>query len=186
MKNKKQTKTKTERKEKDQERKSAVETCIVNVTRNFREDRAQFNVAIAELMKLTNHLLEVRDDDSKEHWEAVNILVRMLAPVAPHFAADAWELLGHTDDVHDQKWPTLETVSWYHDDVQSKRVSGSPLVIRVRGTRVVMKDTQDFSPEMSDEALVQVLRQQLGTKVKDLKHIVVQQKDGTKSVNFIP
>jgi leucyl-tRNA synthetase len=40
--------------------------------------------------------------------ETVETLIRLLAPLAPHFAEELWEGLGHAQSVFDAGWPVLE------------------------------------------------------------------------------
>ena len=39
--------------------------------------------------------------------EAVEVLVRMLAPFAPHTAEELWEMLGHDDGLAAASWPAF-------------------------------------------------------------------------------
>ncbi|KAF4028253.1 Anticodon-binding domain of tRNA [Phytophthora infestans] len=76
-------------------------------------DFHSFNVAIAELMKLSNLLGERRTQllDSAAYEEALSALVQMLAPLAPHTAAEMFQALhdgGEAIDVHAYTWPTYD------------------------------------------------------------------------------
>ncbi len=76
-------------------------------------ERFQFNTAISRLMELTNaiHHYAGRDAltlDDPYAREAVTNLVLMLAPFAPHLAAEMWRLLGGEGEVGDQPWPAWE------------------------------------------------------------------------------
>ncbi|EEY66974.1 leucyl-tRNA synthetase, putative [Phytophthora infestans T30-4] len=76
-------------------------------------DFHSFNVAIAELMKLSNLLGERRTQlqDSAAYEEALSALVQMLAPLAPHTAAEMFQALhdgGEAVDVHAYTWPTYD------------------------------------------------------------------------------
>jgi leucyl-tRNA synthetase len=37
-----------------------------------------------------------------------NVLVRLLAPFAPHLAEELWERGGHTESVHQAPWPVVD------------------------------------------------------------------------------
>ncbi|OWZ18199.1 Leucine-tRNA ligase [Phytophthora megakarya] len=72
-----------------------------------------FNVAIAELMKLSNVLGERRTllQGSPVYEEALLALVQMLAPLAPHTAAEMFQTLQVDDkaaDVHACTWPMYD------------------------------------------------------------------------------
>lgn len=59
-------------------------------------ERMAFNVALARLMEFV---------DEARSAEAKSVLVRLLAPLAPHLAEELWHRLGHQFSVHDQPWP---------------------------------------------------------------------------------
>jgi leucyl-tRNA synthetase len=61
-----------------------------------------YNTAIAAMMEYVNALRE-QGAGSRELLEP---LVIMLAPYAPHFAEELWELLGHDISVFAARWPT--------------------------------------------------------------------------------
>lgn len=73
------------------------------------EQHQSFNVAIAELMKLSNLLGERQAlKATAAYRESLENLVRMLAPLAPHTAAEMFEHLGAGDDVHASAWPQFD------------------------------------------------------------------------------
>ena len=68
----------------------------------------KWNTAIAALMKLRNNLnefLNTREVEEGAWVEAVEALILLLAPVAPHVAEELWRGRGHSDSVHVQSWP---------------------------------------------------------------------------------
>ncbi|GMF65561.1 unnamed protein product [Phytophthora lilii] len=76
-------------------------------------DYQSFNVAIAELMKLSNLLGERRTQlqGSAAYEESLQALVQMLAPLAPHTAAEMFQALqdgDETADVHTCAWPAYD------------------------------------------------------------------------------
>ncbi len=64
---------------------------------NDVEERFQLNTAVAEIMKLFNEIssFSPRNEEGKKALrEAVEILLLMLAPVAPHIAEELWHRIG--------------------------------------------------------------------------------------------
>jgi leucyl-tRNA synthetase len=61
----------------------------------------KYNTAIAAMMELVNALHE----ENCHERQIVTDLVLMLAPIAPHFAEENWERLGHPGSVFDARWP---------------------------------------------------------------------------------
>jgi leucyl-tRNA synthetase len=67
-------------------------------------ERMQFNTAIAAMMEYVNHLTA----EGPPTREDLETLVKLVAPYAPHMADEAWERLGGTGFVIEQRWPTFE------------------------------------------------------------------------------
>ncbi|ADJ26439.1 leucyl-tRNA synthetase [Dehalogenimonas lykanthroporepellens BL-DC-9] len=91
-------------------------------------DALQFNTMLAALMEFTNYLGPAKDSGkvSAETWkDAVNKLILMLAPTAPHLAEELWELTGHEYSVHNQQFPT-----WQEELTAEPEIT---LVVQVNG-----------------------------------------------------
>ncbi|MEH2138167.1 leucine--tRNA ligase [Nostoc sp.] len=111
--------TKTEK-----ELRRAIHTAIQAVTEDV-EDEYQFNTAISELMKLSNALTDADGKNSPIYAEGIRTLVMLLAPFAPHIADELWHLLGESDSVHTQTWPSFDPDALVADEIT--------LVIQVMG-----------------------------------------------------
>ena len=71
-------------------------------------ERFKFNTALAGLMEYTNSLSQVWDRGgiTPEGWtDAIEKLLLMVAPMAPHIAEEQWEQTGRAYSVHSQSWP---------------------------------------------------------------------------------
>jgi leucyl-tRNA synthetase len=71
----------------------------------------KFNTMVAALMEFTNALYRARDAGlaGTPAWnEAIDILLRLVAPVAPHLAEEIWERLGRGYSIHQQDWPEAD------------------------------------------------------------------------------
>jgi leucyl-tRNA synthetase len=78
--------------------------CIAAVTQDMEQRR--FNSAIAELMKLTNALVDSSSSPSPPARAAcARALLQMLAPLAPHVACELWEVVGGQGCVLESTWP---------------------------------------------------------------------------------
>ena len=74
-------------------------------------EKFRFNTMLAALMEYTNGLARIRDAgpvDGAAWTEAVEALILMAAPSAPHIAEELWERTGHSYSVHTQPWPQWE------------------------------------------------------------------------------
>ena len=91
---------------------------IKKVTEDVR-DRFMFNTAISSIMELVNALYAFQDKELMPGLarETASALVRMLAPFAPHIAAELWaELFG--GNVHAQTWPQYDAAALVQDEVE--------------------------------------------------------------------
>ena len=82
---------------------------IKRVTEDF--ERFRFNTMVAALMEFTNSLGRARDEGAADvsSWqEAVDTLLLLLAPSAPHMTEELWALSGHPYSIHDQPFPTWD------------------------------------------------------------------------------
>jgi leucyl-tRNA synthetase len=98
--------------------------------RKVGEDLGTFayNTAVAALMEFVNTLMRAREQGApgSPAWsEAVEALVLMLAPIAPHLSEELWERLGRPYSVHRQPWP-----QWSGDLAAEETVE---IVIQVNG-----------------------------------------------------
>jgi leucyl-tRNA synthetase len=75
------------------------------------EQRQQLNTAVSAMMELVNDLYAFAEADGARPQaiavvhEAVEALVRMLSPFAPHTCEELWEMLGHRDGLMKATWP---------------------------------------------------------------------------------
>ncbi len=88
---------------------------IQRVTGDLDRD-FQFNTAIAALMEYVNQLYKLMKDypantllaDERAGWQsALDTLLLLLAPFAPHLAEELWETMGHTSSIARQSWPVF-------------------------------------------------------------------------------
>jgi leucyl-tRNA synthetase len=76
-------------------------------------DEFQFNVAAQCLMRLKRQIQRLRQSSSAPGHEllaraALGRLIRMLAPLSPHLAEEAWAMLGGSGLVLVAEWPTWD------------------------------------------------------------------------------
>ncbi len=85
----------------NEDRLAAVHKCIARVAEAM--EQMNFNVAIAALMELTNTTL--KNGLAQEEKELV---IRLIAPLAPHLAEELWEITGHEDPVFNHPYPEAD------------------------------------------------------------------------------
>lgn len=86
----------------DGEVKVAAHRTIREVTDDV--DRLRFNTAISHLMVFLNRLA----DEPVVSRRAVEVLVLLLAPLAPHIAEELWQRLGHSRSLAYEPWPVYD------------------------------------------------------------------------------
>jgi leucyl-tRNA synthetase len=111
------------------------------VTRDF--ETFEFNTIVSGLMELMNFMVDAKQVgafDTKTWEEAVNIYLRMLAPIAPHIAEEIWHLLGNNTSVHLQPWPIVDEAATIVDEIT--------LVVQINGK---LRDRISASVNISEE-----------------------------------
>jgi leucyl-tRNA synthetase len=78
----------------------------------------RFNTAVAKLIELNNALTKHVAAGNETPAEVADAMVRMLAPLAPHVAEELWHLLGNTQSVVWQPFPTAEQDLLVDDEVE--------------------------------------------------------------------
>ena len=107
-----------------------------------------FNTAVAAIMELRNSITEAQKakNVSTAVWnEAVDSLLLVLAPTAPHITEELWAQRGHGYSIHQQPWPT-----W--DEAATKEESLT-LVVQIDGK---VRDKIETNAGQSDETLKEI------------------------------
>jgi len=96
-----------------------VHQTLKHVTRDF--EQFEFNTIVSGLMELLNEMYKAREAGavgSPEWDEAIDIYLRMLAPVCPHIAEELWtDVLGKPYSVHTQPWPKVDEEATKEDEI---------------------------------------------------------------------
>lgn len=84
--------------------------------------RFNFNTAVSAIMELVNALYQFKevpecDRDPAVLKEAVDSLLLLLAPFAPHITEEIWEATGHEGSVHLQSWPSYDPEAIVEDEI---------------------------------------------------------------------
>ena len=122
--------------ENDNEQKASAETIrqlrrkvhqtLRSVTRDF--ENYEFNTIISSLMELLNEMTKAKSQGAygTVAWnEAVEIYLKMLAPVCPHITEEIWSLLDKPYSIHLQQWPKVDEEAAAEDEIT--------LVVQING-----------------------------------------------------
>ncbi len=108
----------------EQDLRRAIHVAIKEVSEDLEGDY-QFNTAVSEMMKLNNALTDAKCKDSPIYAEGISTLILLLAPFSPHIADELWHLIGNSESVHTQAWPSVDVSALVTDEIT--------LVIQVMG-----------------------------------------------------
>jgi len=93
---------------------------------NFDYTRHQFNTVVSAAMKMLNALEKAKALQNRALLsECLSILLRLLAPAAPHIAQTLWKNLGYGEDILAASWPEVDEAALAQDEIE--------LVIQVNG-----------------------------------------------------
>jgi len=128
-------------------------------------EKLKFNTAIAAIMECTNSLYEIEAAGKKIGSDVVEILAKIIAPLAPFMAEELWNQAGHKESVFKQKWPEYNP-----EFVQDKEIE---LVIQVCGKlRDKIKVPINISEEKASELAKQSVKIKNYISEKKIKKII--------------
>ena len=112
----------------------------------------QFNTAIARHMELLNELNNYlrTSENINENLvkECVADYIKLLAPLAPHFAEELWSKLGNKESIHKEEWPK----------VNEKELNGGTkqVPIQINGK---LKDCISVDAEATNDEILELIKQ---------------------------
>ena len=111
----------------------------------------QFNTAIARSMELLNAMnAYLNGEKINQHLiiQMAEIFVKLLAPLAPHFAEEQWHELGKTTFVYNEEWPK----------VNEKELKGGTIQIPVQ-VNGKLKTCVPVDAEMDPQEMLKIIKQ---------------------------
>lgn len=155
----------------------AIHKTIKKVTEDI--EAIKYNTAVAAMMECVNAMYKVKEDEGfadKTGWQfALDSILQLVAPFAPHLASELWEQLGHSDSIHVDHWPLYDETQLVQEEIT--------VVVQVNGkVRANVTVAADASKEITIEtakADENVQKHLAGQKIK--KEIYVP----GKLVNFV-
>lgn len=112
--------------------------------------RFMFNTAVSSIMELVNALYLYKEQSAAKpevEREALESILILLAPFAPHITEELWAGLGKTESIHKQSWPEVDQAALVQDEVT--------IVLQVNGK---LRDRIKVPAELSAEGLEQLVR----------------------------
>ena len=97
------------------------------ITSDIEEEK--FNTAVSAMMEAVNGYFKIKESagiGKCAAWDfAIESLLQVLAPFAPHITEELWHQIGHKDTIHIDHWPT-----WDDKYLQSDMIT---VVVQVNG-----------------------------------------------------
>ena len=125
-------------------------------------DGLQFNKVVARVHSLVNAIEKASPSASRD--TAIETLVRLIAPMLPHLAEEAWAAMGNSDLVADADWPEADPALLVDDEaIIAVQVNG-----KLRDTITVAKGTPKDALEalaLASENVVRILDGAMPKKV---------------------
>ena len=120
---------------------------IKKVTRDIEDEK--FNTAVASMMEMVNGLYKIKEShgiDTSDEWRfALESLIQILAPFAPHITEELWREMGHDDTVHVGHWP-----KWDEKYLKSDTMT---IIVQVNGKlRAKLELPSDMDKQGIEEA----------------------------------
>ena len=157
---------------------------IKRVTEDI-DKRVQFNTAIAAIMEFVNYLYAFREWWDKHIEppiagcillrEAMDTLILLLSPFAPHIAEEMWQTMGHAKATHQTAWPEHNEDFLKADEIE--------IVVQVNGkVRQKLSVSSGIDEASLKEKCLEDPRIQEWTNGKEVKKVIVVPK---KLVNIV-
>ncbi|MGQ9573255.1 MAG: leucine--tRNA ligase [Dehalococcoidia bacterium] len=131
-------------------------------------ERFRFNTMLAALMEFSNFLTKVKESGRVEAsaWqEAIETLLLLMAPSAPHFTEELWARLGKPYSIHQQPWP-----KWDEELAREEEIT---LVVQVNGkVRDRLQVPADIDEERAKELALASQRVQAHINKKQLQRVI--------------
>jgi leucyl-tRNA synthetase len=130
-------------------------------------ERFRFNTMLAALMEFSNGLAKAKENavDATAWAEAIETLVLLLAPSAPHFAEELWARLGKPYSIHQQAWP-----NWDEELAKDEEIT---LVVQVNGkVRDRLQVPADIAEERAKELALASERVQAHIDEKQVQRVI--------------
>ncbi|HHW01988.1 MAG TPA: leucine--tRNA ligase [Thermoanaerobacterales bacterium] len=125
----------------DKDVRRLVHKTIKKVTDDVAE-RFNFNTAISAIMEMVNGLYAYKEQkiSGAVIKEAVENLLLLLAPFAPHMTEELWEKLGKKESIHLMPWPKYDIEAMAEEEIE--------IVVQVNGK---VKGKVSLSAEATEE-----------------------------------
>ncbi len=107
-----------------------------------RLEAFSLNTVISGFMEYNNKLIDLAKKTGGIDGETIQVMIRLIAPFAPHMAEELWEKAGNTNSVFDKEngWPEYDEALMADDEVE--------VAVQINGrTKAVITVAKDIAKE---------------------------------------
>jgi len=150
---------------KNSELKYEIHRAIKRVTDDMAE--FHFNTAIAALMEYINFLSKYENKNLPEYMSAIEILLVLLSPFAPHICEELWHEIGKKESIFKTPWPAYDEAALKKEEaLVVVQVNG-----KVRGRISVPVDSPQAEVEKIAMADKKVSEWLAGKEIKKMVYV---------------
>ena len=131
------------------------------------EESWQFNTSIARIMELLNAIRRESNSISGSVLrEAMEILIKLVAPISPHIAEELWERIGYKESIFDTPMPTADESALDQDTIT--------IVVQINGKlRGNFEAVPDLAKEEMEKAALDLDKVKRHIEGKTVRKVVV-------------
>lgn len=119
-----------------------------------RLESFSLNTVISGFMEYNNKFIELAKKEGGIDKETLCTFVTLLAPFAPHIAAELWEELGNGKNLFDTPWPTYDEKAMKDDEVE--------IALQINGKT---KATMMIAADEAKESVLSRAKEELASKL---------------------
>jgi leucyl-tRNA synthetase len=150
-------------KSKPQSKNQNLEKLIHKTIKKIDEDleNCKFNTAVSALMILINEM-EKEESLEIENWK---LIIKLLAPFAPHLAEELWYNLGYHTSIFEEKWPQYD-----EEKMKEEKIT---LVLQVNGkVRAVIEVEKGITKDQAEKFALHNLKVKKYLESQKIKNII--------------
>ena len=127
-----------------------------------RLESFSLNTVISGFMEYNNKFIELAKKEGGIDKETLETIAVLISPLAPHFAEEMWEQLGHTETVFKAGWPTYDEDAMKDDEIE--------IPVQINGkTKAVVSISAEASQEEAIAAGKEAIADKLtGNVIKEI------------------
>lgn len=125
-------------------------------------EKMQFNTSIARMMELTNALgkyVSLKSHNPEVLSQVNSDFIKVLAPFAPHFSEEIWQMFGGENSVFEERWPRFDENALVKDEIE--------IAIQINGKikERVMVDSSFNEDQIKENVLaLETIQNEIGDK----------------------